>query len=171
MPRYIKQKLRFDCVPTVVINIGKWLGLPITRKNDYNKIKKGTKCINGFENGKAQYIVGSSALYMMRYVRKIFNKKMDFVLLDKPTIPEARKLLQNGHALLVSFAHQVDGRHITIFTDIETDCWYKKNDCWIGHNFYSDEATSYITSEIMRKVFYNKYGTPLVWCLTKKGNK
>ena len=141
------------CGPVAIINVGRWSKHPV--KKSLKDICEEVQCDSG----------GTPIRHIDKSLRKEFKKKLKVIKKRYCSVNEAKKHIEKGNALLLSFLFKNNeeekdvSEHICLFTKVKDKKWY-------AHNLSFKKRTSIILEEDMYEYFY-RWGRPHIWLLKK----
>ena len=136
MTRYAKQRDRFSCGPTAVINAMKWSGYQISYREELEKYVHRYGCLYP-EGVHPEILAGRMDAMQELDIRREINK---------PKLSDLNRELRKGRALILCHPHAYRGGHYILCIG-ETKHFYK-----VVNRGSSRKTVSYISKKVMRKM-------------------
>jgi hypothetical protein len=161
MPRYVFQDHDDTCGPIAIINAGKWIDNSLSKKRHYHKL------IDEVMNKRpiGDNYRGSNRRKFEKTIKKIFKDKVKIVKQKHNCLSNVYEHLKNKGSAIIGFDFfdaEGNGSHVAFFSGVD------ENNCFIGHNIWSNEPTTHIPPEEMIDYFYHQFSYPEVFLITRK---
>ena len=125
--RWIKQRNNFSCATIAILNLMKWLGLRISYKRDYNRIRKKLHCD------------GSHGTYVRDFEKVIQTIKQAVIQRKRnPTVRDLQKAIDAGYLVILRYKISRYVNHVVVLHKRNHHCFFIVNINKDGHWWYDN---------------------------------